>query len=150
MPNVCAQVTQRCVTRDKSMEAGDMRQKSIKTRSSKTTHCHLIGVYLPVSTASKDKINLSIARVSFSFFSSSLIRFLVIFLHRVFLHRALLHRINSLSKLDTLLYFNYTIVFCSFQNGLKTEQHTFVFQFYFIHSKFFKSNAAYPVTTLSS
>ena len=100
MPNVCAQVTQRCVvtqrcivtqrcvTRDKSIEAGDMRQKSIKTRSSRTTHCHSIGVYLTVSTTSKDKINLSIARVSFNFFLlGSFIRSLVIFLHRGFLHR---------------------------------------------------------------
>ena len=53
MPNVCAQVTQRCVTREKSIEAGDKRQKSIKTRGSKTNHCHSIGVYLTASTASK-------------------------------------------------------------------------------------------------
>ena len=70
MPNVCGQVTQRCATRDKSIKAGDKRQESIKTRSSRTTHCHSIRVYLTVQQHKKNKINLSIHGVPFNCVSS--------------------------------------------------------------------------------
>ena len=93
MTSVCAQVTQRCVTREKSIKAGDKRQKSIKTRSSRTTHCHSIRVYLRFNSIKKQN-QLEHPQCSFHivFLLSSFIRFVMIFLQRVYLHRGFLHK----------------------------------------------------------